>query len=509
MDMESKIPTKIWEIVFIAAAVVLITYLHYFPIHPDFMSPTTYMILLRRLYYVPILYAAIRFGLKGGLITAFATTAVFVPHAAESMGGFIGPTAVDNLFDTILYNVVGLTTGLVVDARRSQTQRYHEVLKLNREIKDRGAAIRRMQAYTESVLNSISSGVISTDRRGVIVTANPAACRLLSLKKKNIISHPLSQIFKGHDDLLSAIHHILENDRDLAMTEAQFRLNGRTRTVAVRMSPHRNQETTVGAVVTFEDLTEVRDLTDQLIRAEKLTELGELVAGVAHEVRNPLAVIRASAQMIDQEIAGECASSELFQMMLQEIDRIDAVVNALLDFGRPSGSRFGPVAPQRLIEEVVLLINQFAKQQAVEITAEIPDELPHIRADEDRLKQVFINLVSNAIQAMPGGGSLNITAAATEDFIRVAFADTGIGISPEEQQHIFDPFHTTRAEGSGLGLCIAHRIVDAHNGFISVDSEPGRGSTFIVGLPVGGNGELGCIMTKADSKPDARVGGKR
>ncbi len=509
MSTESMRLAKIRDIVLISSALVLISCLHYFPLDPHFVAPGTYMVLLRRLYYVPILYSALRFGAKGGLIASIATTVVFIPHVSQSMGGFIGPEGMDNLFDTILYNVVGLTTGLVVDSRRRQTQRIQEVLKLNKKIEERETAIRRMQTYTESILNSISSGVISTDRRGTVVTANPAARLLLSLKEEDIIAQPFSRIFEGYDDLLESISLILADAQTRAMMETKIEAAGRTLTVAVRMSPHRSQGRTAGAVVTLEDLTEVRDLADQLRRAEKLTGLGELVAGVAHEVRNPLGVIRASVQMLDQEMTGECATADMTQMMLQEIDRIDSVVNALLDFGRPSDSQFGAVEPLRLIEEVVLLTNQFARQQRVEIVTRISGELPRVWADQDRLKQVFINLISNAIQAMPHGGRLSIEAAAAQDFLRLAFSDTGTGISAEEQQRIFDPFHTTRAEGSGLGLSIVHRIVDAHNGFITVDSEPGRGATFIVGLPIGGNGECGPVVKKANGRRGAGPAGKR
>lgn len=208
------------------------------------------------------------------------------------------------------------------------------------------------------------------------------------------------------------------------------------------------------------------------------------MAGVAHEVRNPLGVIKASVQMLEQEMDQGCQDAELTHVMAQEIDRLDSVVNALLDFGRPSQSRVGPVDAHRVLGEVVLLTKQFARQQDVTVVDDSPEGLPNIWADEDRSKQFFVNLISNAMQAMPEGGNLTTTTATREGYLRIAFADTGIGISPEEKDRIFDPFRTTRAEGSGLGLSIVHRIVDAHNGFITAESEPGAGSTFTVGLPL-------------------------
>ncbi|MCL5882384.1 MAG: ATP-binding protein, partial [Actinobacteria bacterium] len=219
-------------------------------------------------------------------------------------------------------------------------------------------------------------------------------------------------------------------------------------------------------------------------RSERLAALGQLTAGLAHELRNPLGVIKASVQMLEQEMDSGCGDAELTHVMVQEIDRLDSVVNALLDFGRPSESQFGTVDTARVMGEVVLLTKQFARQQGVEVKNDLPAGLPQIWADEDRLKQIFVNLISNAIQAMPDGGSLTMDGIARDGYLRISFADSGIGMSPEEKERIFDPFHTTRAEGSGLGLSIVHRIIDAHQGFISVDSEPGKGSTFVVGLPL-------------------------
>lgn len=484
MSADTKPSAKIRDTVLVAVTLALISYFHYFPLHLEFMSQDTFHILLRRLYYFPILYAALRFGLKGGLITSLVSTLLFAPHAAESMGGFMGTTSVDNLFEIVLYNVMGLTTGLVVDSRRRQALRYEEVVKLNKEIEDRESAIRQMQSYTESILGSVSSGVISCDRRGIVVTANPAALALLSLHEEDIIAFPLNKVFAGHAELLQAARLILSGGQKRATLESSIQTVGRTMTLAVRITPHRSRGRTVGIVITLEDLTEVRDLTAQLMRAEKLTGLGELVAGVAHEVRNPLGVIRASVQMIDQEMEAGCAAAELTHVMLQEIDRLDSVVNTLLDFGRPSESQFGTVDPAQVLDEVTLLTRQFAKRQRVEVEQQYPEKLPGIRADEARLKQVCVNLISNAMQSMPQGGTLSLAAAVRDGYLRLSFTDTGIGIAEEERRLIFDPFHTTRAEGSGLGLSIVHRIVDAHNGFITVDSEVGQGSTFTVGLPL-------------------------
>ena len=149
-----------------AVAIAVITYFHYYPLHLEFIYHENFHILLRRLYYIPILFAAYRFGIKGGLLASLSVTALFIPHAIMSMGGLFESASLENLFDILLYNMMALITGAVVEAKRRQAQRYEEVLKLNREIEDRETDIRQMKAYTESILSSVSSGVISCDRRG-------------------------------------------------------------------------------------------------------------------------------------------------------------------------------------------------------------------------------------------------------------------------------------------------------------------------------------------------------
>ncbi len=475
---------QIRDIMLIIVAAAAITYFHNWPPHLGIIPSESLHILLRRLYYVPIIYAALRFGIKGGLLTSLTITALFAPHAAMSMGGLFKGAAVDNFFDLVLYNVVALTTGMVVDDKRRQAQRYQETLELNREVEERETALRQIKAYTDSILSSISSGVISLDRRGNIVTANTEAMELLARDESKLIGFPLDKVFIGQERLVTAARRILDGEQQRATMETELPRGERMLTVAVRITPHLSRGEPVGIVITIEDLTEVRSLTEQLIRADKLSGLGELVAGVAHEVRNPLGVIRASVQMMEQEMESGCRSSELTHVMVQEIDRLDAVVRALLDFGRPSPSRFGQVSVKQSLDEVILLTRQYARQQKVEVRCDLSGHAPTIWADGDRLKQVFVNLISNAIQAMPDGGEIRVSTSVEGGFLKITFADTGVGIPEESRKRIFDPFFTTRAGGSGLGLSIVHRIVDAHNGYVQVQSRDGDGSMFTVGLPL-------------------------
>jgi signal transduction histidine kinase len=239
----------------------------------------------------------------------------------------------------------------------------------------------------------------------------------------------------------------------------------------------------LGAVVTVEDVSDVKALTEQLIRADRLAAMGELTAGVAHEVRNPLGIIRASVQLMEDAECSQERVEEAAEVIKQEIDRLDRVVKALLDFGRPAPPTMRAVSVSQVMEDVALFSRTFASRANVQIVEHYSDIAPDVVADPEQLKQVFVNLISNAVQAMPGGGTLTIETGAEEGFVFIRFTDTGPGISDGVRDKIFDPFVSTRDDGTGLGLTIVHRIVDEHDGHIEVTSEPGDGTSFTVWLP--------------------------
>jgi len=239
----------------------------------------------------------------------------------------------------------------------------------------------------------------------------------------------------------------------------------------------------LGAVVTLEDVSDIKALTDQLIRADRLAAMGELTAGVAHEVRNPLGVIRASVQLLEDSGGDRERIHDAAEVIKQEIDRLDRVIKALLDFGRPSKPTMVRTDINDVLQDVVLFTNRFAKQSNVLIEERFSDELPPVYGDPDQLKQVFLNLVTNAVQAMgESGGTILIETRANGDYVEAAVMDNGPGIAPADLPKVFDPFFTKRAEGTGLGLTIVHRIIDEHEGHIEVVSSPG-GTMFVVTLP--------------------------
>jgi len=190
-------------------------------------------------------------------------------------------------------------------------------------------------------------------------------------------------------------------------------------------------------------------------------------------------------QLLEDSSSGPARVHEAASVIKQEIDRLDRVIKALLDFGRPSKPTLMPTSVGDVLSDVVLFTRRFASQSRVEIEERYAENLPTVMADADQLKQVFVNLISNAVQVMEDSGGLIVVETATDNgFVSVSVHDNGPGIAPEDQSKVFDPFYSTRSEGTGLGLTMVHRIVDEHSGHIEVESESGAGTRFTVSLPV-------------------------
>jgi signal transduction histidine kinase len=219
-----------------------------------------------------------------------------------------------------------------------------------------------------------------------------------------------------------------------------------------------------------------------MYRAERLATAGELAAGAAHEIRNPLAAVRSAIQYLRSDYAEGSARASLVDDLLSEVDRIDGIVEGLLSFARPPVSRPEPVELPELLGQSVALVAVRARSQRVSVTLDAPPSLA-FHADPNQLKQVLLNVLLNALQAMPDGGELRVAAAPRGRSVEIRVADTGSGIPPEHVDRVFDPFFTTRPEGTGLGLSICYGIVERHGGEMEVRSEAGRGTEMVVRLP--------------------------
>ena len=451
--------------------------------------------LYRRLYYLPIMYAGFVFGWRGGLVVSVASALLFAPHARAAMGGLIGPD-VDNLYEIVMFVAIGLLFGWLRDLEERKTADLRLVkLQLEdayRTLEERAIQLVNIQDYTQSILRSITSGVITVGPDGSVVTANPAAERILGMPEAEMVPRRLGVLFADDGGVDGGLSRLLGGRIPRLLMDVQARTrSGKTLHAQVAMSRMRDVNgLLLGAVVTFDDVSEVRALTDQLIRADRLAAMGELTAGVAHEVRNPLGIIRASVQLVEDAGMDVSRIAEATRIIKQEIDRLDRVIKALLAFGRPSAPTLRPTDVEAVVTDVVLFTRRFAGQARVEIDTEFAAGVPLVAADADQLKQVLVNLVSNAVQAMEtGGGTITVRVWDDDAYVFVSVADTGPGIPADVLPKVFDPFFSTRDDGTGLGLTIVHRIIDQHGGRIEVESAPETGTRFTVALPAASTGE--------------------
>jgi two-component system, sporulation sensor kinase E len=479
---------RLRDVLIVGGMLAVIALLHQFT---NAVTPTQIALhdFYRRLYYVPIIYAAFRFGARGGIVTAVASVLLYIPHAALSLGGLLG-NGIDNLFEIVMYVLMGWLFGWLRDVEERRTKDLMQVSRKLEEaysvLEERAMQLISIQDYTQSILRSVTSGVITVGPDASVATLNPSAERMLGIPEDAAVAKTIRYMFREDGGLSADVAKVLEGRSPRTLRDVSIITRG-GKTVHAQAAVSRMRDVggrKLGAVVTIEDVSEVKALTDQLIRADRLAAMGELTAGVAHEVRNPLGIIRASVQLMEESADNQGKVHEAAEVVKHEIDRLDRVIKSLLDFGRPSAPTMRPVDVRRVLEEVVLFTRKFADRSKVEIVEQYGDDTHETMGDPEQLKQVFVNLISNAVQAMAEeGGTLTVTTGFDDEFVFARFDDTGPGIPADTIGKVFDPFYSTRDDGTGLGLTIVHRIVDEHGGHIEVASDVGIGTAFTVHLP--------------------------
>jgi signal transduction histidine kinase len=246
----------------------------------------------------------------------------------------------------------------------------------------------------------------------------------------------------------------------------------------------------IGRLIIVDDITERVELESQLSQSDKLSSIGLLAAGVAHEVNTPLAVISSYAQMLSKQLQGDPTRTALLEKITRSTFRASEIVNNLLNFSRTSGTEFTEVDVNKIVSDTLALLEHQFKTSKIKVQDELADHLPLIQGNAGKLQQVFLNLFLNAKDAMPSGGSLRV-ATSNGNGVSIVIADTGSGIAQEHIRRIYDPFFTTKTtprdgqnRGTGLGLSVTYGIIQEHAGKIRVESQPGEGTTFYLDFPL-------------------------
>ena len=347
----------------------------------------------------------------------------------------------------------------------------------------------RVKSLMRNILESIPTGVLTLDARGCVTSINGAAERLLALRGSAVVGRDLRAALQSAGDLADWIRCVRDGERLLQETTLLLPISaGRRVTLRAAASELRDEAGQPdGLVVLLRDVTDVNRLETQLRRADKLAALGTLAAGVAHEVKNPLYALRLNLHLLEGDVMGPPGPSGdakgYFEILRSEIERLDRIVENFLRFSKPSLPEVQPLELHALLERVLGLIAYEAAGHGVTIQTSFDPFLGSIPGDEGQLSQVFLNLGINALQAMPTGGTLVVATQLERGWAVVSIGDTGPGIQEDILPHVFDPYFTTRPRGVGLGLAIAHRIVEGHHGSIEVESEAGKGTIMTVRLP--------------------------
>jgi two-component system NtrC family sensor kinase len=341
-----------------------------------------------------------------------------------------------------------------------------------------------------NILESSPQGVMTIDIGGYIQSINRKAEQILDINRNWMLGKTISQIKDDRiEEILNAAfdeeprHGVIEriltrkND-DVAILEIATsfvkRLNGKRS----------------GIIITFKDVTESKKTDEILRRMDRMMSLGQLSAGIAHEIRNPLASITFNIEMLSKRTPQDDDSTELFDETLVGVNRIKAIVKNILDFAKPAFPQFKLGRIEQVISRCAYLMKSQLKKKKISVDSRMEEELPEIVFDDQQIGQVFINLILNAMDAMPDGGRIIINARKSLDetgmtySLVVSISDTGMGISPKHLPRIFDPFFTTKPEGTGLGLSIVHKILEQHDASINVTSELNQGTTFVLKFPL-------------------------
>ncbi len=372
----------------------------------------------------------------------------------------------------------------------SQISTSLESARLYQEIRSSYREVDLLRGFSQSILQSIPSGIITINTKGAITMVNQAAEKLLGYTREELFGSYVEEVFGLPDGVPSPLLATLKDGEGHVREEVQIRTRG-GKLVPVGFSTSlmtdENGEVR-GAIGILRDISRIKEMERRLTRADRLAALGEMVAGVAHEVKNPLAGIRAGVEYLSKDLPSDSPQSETVKLILREILRLDRIVKDMSSFAYRPPLELAPVDVGELLDSSLKLLEKEIEEGGVTAKRELHPQLPQIMGDGAQLTEVFINLLLNALQAMKEGGELVVRTdyLPDEDTVEVEIQDTGDGIPHEELPKIFNPFFTTKRGGTGLGLSIVHRIVEDHNGSITAESQPGEGSVFRLKLPTKG-----------------------
>ena len=357
----------------------------------------------------------------------------------------------------------------------------------------------RLKEFSENIVESINVGILAADLDDRVESWNSQIEQLSGIPRERAVGRRLAELFPaallGEFDRMrdeTGIHHIYKFVLKLPAAASGNGHPGpaplrREAILNIAIAPlvSKDQER-IGRLVIFDDVTDRAELEQRLVQADKLSSIGLLAAGVAHEVNTPLAVISTYAQMLAKQVADDTQKSVILDKIAKQTFRASEIVNSLLNFSRTSSTSFGEVKLNRVIQETLSLLEHQLQKTGIQVHTDLDPELGPVHGNAGKLQQVFLNLILNARDAMGSGGALEVRTWMEGARARIEVADSGTGIAPEHLHRVYDPFFTTKParQGTGLGLAVTYGIIQEHGGSIEVTNRPGGGAQFRIELPL-------------------------
>jgi two-component system sensor histidine kinase PilS (NtrC family) len=416
-----------------------------------------------------LLYAALTLALARGWIPALGPTAL----AESELAWRLPYNLAVHLFG--FYAVALLTSFLTENVRRAEA-----------ELEAQRGNLANLEVFHHDILQSISTGIATTDLDGRIISLNRAAVEILGRPEHELTGSPVESLgLLSRGDWRRAADSLFDGRRTDRI-EAEIRRGQDVVPVGFGLSRLTDASgVAVGTIVVFQDLTPWRRLQEELRVKDRMAAVGELAAGIAHEVGNPLAAISGSVQLLSAALPASDSQRKLLDIILKESHRLDRTIKGFLRFARPKDRASSRFDVARLLQENFELLRHSEEatgRHELEIDLDPPSAL--LNGDADQISQIFWNLARNALRAMPGGGRLTLSGRLGEDCYRFSFRDTGHGMSEERRARIFQPFQSFFDGGTGIGMAIVYRIVQEHGGRLAVESREGLGTTITVELPL-------------------------
>jgi two-component system, NtrC family, sensor histidine kinase PilS len=436
------------------------------------------------LYLLIIIYCSLTLGRNGGMVGAALSTILYAGMITADRFGYFTFHRFTIEPQQATFRIFAHAIGFWAVAYLG-TYLHRRLQAIEWELNEKIQSLTQLQRLNEHIVSSIRSGLITTDLRGCVAVFNNAAGELTGRETLSMLGKPVQS-------LIGEVfwNRILESDlfrnaKPLRYEQWISLSSGTKRYLGFSVSPLQDEnQDLLGYILSFQDLTEIKRLEEEVQLKDRMAVIGRMAAGIAHEIRNPLTAMQGSVEILRAHANLPQKDERLLDILIRESDRLNKFVEDFLNFARPRKYDKNLIDIVSVLKDsVTLLRNSPEIRNRLIVSLNVEDPVVQVLGSADQLKQVFWNLAQNAVRAMPGGGELKITVRKTQSGCQVLFEDKGIGMSPEEQELIFQPFNSRFSNGLGLGLTIIYQIMEDLQGKVSFESEKGKGTKAVLSFP--------------------------